>query len=165
MRLRRATEKAVAAGVRMLKRVHSHMKARKPAFLEVGGLSQRSEATRVSRLSSLAKTDLSRARTFTVTTYTVAAPLRASTGRRHFLAAGRPTDLPRLSSLLRPAVNGVRARITRVRRPPLKKGGPPPSLEGAGGNGDCLGVGIEVWTRRARQRKVPNLCPEALLAS
>lgn len=44
MHFLRTTEKAVLAGVRMLKRVHSHMKARKPAFLEVGGLSQVSAA-------------------------------------------------------------------------------------------------------------------------
>lgn len=38
--LQRACKKGVAAGIKMLKRVHSHMKVRKPAFLEVGGLSQ-----------------------------------------------------------------------------------------------------------------------------
>ncbi|KAL1417206.1 hypothetical protein MTO96_027087 [Rhipicephalus appendiculatus] len=53
MRLRRATEKAVAAGVRMLKRVHSHMKARKPAFLEVGGLSQAHRSKSLTQIDCL----------------------------------------------------------------------------------------------------------------
>lgn len=44
MRLPKTAKEAVRAEARMLKRVHSHMKVRKPALLQVGALSQVSRA-------------------------------------------------------------------------------------------------------------------------
>lgn len=53
MHLRKTAKEALKAGARMLKRVHSHMKVRKPALLQVGALSQAHRSKSLTQIDCL----------------------------------------------------------------------------------------------------------------